>query len=144
VVLNIAACAVEYGVAVGWLRGDVDISPSNPPIFLSESRFRGIFVACLSQVIDRNWMELDIYVHFFHGGHDDFLRAEVHDLQWILVIGCHWQSEPLRWQQLKPRMLGVGWKGTISLTLSETNIAMENGPFEDVFPMENGDIPLLG
>ena len=24
-----------------------------------------------------------------------------------------------------------------------TNIAMENGPFEDVFPIETGDIPLL-
>ena len=23
------------------------------------------------------------------------------------------------------------------------NIAMENGPFEDVFPINNGDIPLL-
>ena len=31
-------------------------------------------------------------------------------------------------------------------TLWYTNIAMENGPFgnfEDVFPIENGDIPLL-
>ena len=28
-------------------------------------------------------------------------------------------------------------------TLCETNIAMENGPFEDVFPIENGDNPLL-
>ena len=28
-------------------------------------------------------------------------------------------------------------------TLRETNIAMENGPFEDVFPIENGDNPLL-
>ncbi len=24
-----------------------------------------------------------------------------------------------------------------------TNIAMENGPFEDVFPIKNGDNPLL-
>ena len=24
-----------------------------------------------------------------------------------------------------------------------TNIAMEHGPFEDDFPIENGDIPLL-
>ena len=24
-----------------------------------------------------------------------------------------------------------------------TNIAMENGPFEDVFPIETGDTPLL-
>ena len=28
-----------------------------------------------------------------------------------------------------------------SVTLRQTNIAMENGPFEDVFPIENGDIP---
>ena len=28
-------------------------------------------------------------------------------------------------------------------TLPETNIAMENGPFEDVFPIKNGDIPWL-
>ena len=28
-------------------------------------------------------------------------------------------------------------------TLRKTNIAMENEPFEDVFPIENGDIPLL-
>ena len=28
-------------------------------------------------------------------------------------------------------------------TLRQTNIAMENEPFEDVFPIENGDIPLL-
>ena len=27
------------------------------------------------------------------------------------------------------------------ITLPETNIAMENGPFEDVFPIETGDIP---
>ena len=25
----------------------------------------------------------------------------------------------------------------------KTNIAMENGSFEDVFPIKNGDIPLL-
>jgi len=28
-----------------------------------------------------------------------------------------------------------------SITLQQTNIAIENGPFEDVFPIENGDIP---
>ena len=28
-------------------------------------------------------------------------------------------------------------------TLLWTNKAMENGPFEDDFPIENGDIPLL-
>ena len=28
-------------------------------------------------------------------------------------------------------------------TLREANVAMENGPFEDVFPIENGDMPLL-
>ena len=31
----------------------------------------------------------------------------------------------------------------VEATLRDTNIAMENGPFEDVFPIENGDIPLL-
>lgn len=31
----------------------------------------------------------------------------------------------------------------ISLTLGETNIAMENGAIEDVFPFEDGDIPFL-
>ena len=29
------------------------------------------------------------------------------------------------------------------VTLRESNIAMENGPFEDVFPIKHGDIPLL-
>ena len=29
------------------------------------------------------------------------------------------------------------------VALGETNIAMENGPFEDVFPIKHGDIPLL-
>ena len=29
------------------------------------------------------------------------------------------------------------------ITLRESNIAMENPPFEDVFPIENGDFPLL-
>ena len=29
------------------------------------------------------------------------------------------------------------------VTLRQSNIAMENGPFEDVFPIKNGDIPLL-
>ena len=29
------------------------------------------------------------------------------------------------------------------LTLRSTNMAMENGPCEDVVPIENGDIPLL-
>ena len=28
-------------------------------------------------------------------------------------------------------------------TLWYTNMAIENGPFEDVFPIENGDFPLL-
>ena len=28
-------------------------------------------------------------------------------------------------------------------TLWQSNIAMENGPFEDVFPIENGDFPWL-
>ena len=28
-------------------------------------------------------------------------------------------------------------------TLRQSNIAMENEPFEDVFPIENGDFPLL-
>ena len=28
-------------------------------------------------------------------------------------------------------------------TLQQTNIAMENGPCEDVFPIENRDVPLL-
>ena len=27
--------------------------------------------------------------------------------------------------------------------LQQTSIAMENGPFEDVFPIQNGDIPWL-
>ena len=27
--------------------------------------------------------------------------------------------------------------------LQSVSIAMENGPFEDVFPIKNGDIPLL-
>ena len=31
--------------------------------------------------------------------------------------------------------------GCLSFTLWQTNIAMENGPFEDVFPVENGDFP---
>ena len=35
-----------------------------------------------------------------------------------------------------------GNKKTYS-TLLETNMAMENKPFEDVFPIENGDVPLL-
>ena len=33
--------------------------------------------------------------------------------------------------------------GTGMGTLRESNIAMENPPFEDVFPIENGDFPLL-
>ena len=28
-------------------------------------------------------------------------------------------------------------------TLRQSNIAMGNGPFEDVFPIKHGDIPLL-
>ena len=28
-------------------------------------------------------------------------------------------------------------------TLRQSNIAMEHGPFEDVFPIKTGDIPLL-
>ena len=28
-------------------------------------------------------------------------------------------------------------------TLRQSNIAMENGSFEDVFPIKHGDIPLL-
>ena len=31
----------------------------------------------------------------------------------------------------------------IEYTLRQSNIAMENGPFEDVVPIKNGDIPLL-
>ena len=54
-------------------------------------------------------MELDMTRPFFFMVElDDFLGAEVHDLQWILVIGCQWElTASLRWQQLKPRMLGI-------------------------------------
>ena len=40
-----------------------------------------------------------------------------------LLITC-WSSEWLQINQTK-----------------KSNIAMENGPFEDVFPVRNGDIP---
>ncbi len=36
-----------------------------------------------------------------------------------------------------------GWYSTGSTTLRQSNIAIENGPFEDVFPINNGDFPLL-
>ncbi len=42
--------------------------------------------------------------------------------------------------------LGNCWRlesGDLDSTLRWTNIAIENGPFEDVFPIENGNIPLL-
>ena len=29
-----------------------------------------------------------------------------------------------------------------ALTLQKTNMTMENPPFEDVFPIENGDFPM--
>ncbi len=42
---------------------------------------------------------------------------------------------------------GVGMdlyeKRLVQVTLRQTNIAMENGPLEDVFPIKNGDFPLL-
>ena len=35
-----------------------------------------------------------------------------------------------------------GWENK-ACTLRQSNMAMENGPFEDVFPIKHGDIPLL-
>ena len=29
------------------------------------------------------------------------------------------------------------------MTIPETNMAMENPPFEDLFPIEHGDFPML-
>jgi len=46
---------------------------------------------------------------------------------------CH--SDPL----FKTHLFPLG----MQRTLWQTNIAMENGPLEDVFTRENGDIPLL-
>ena len=40
------------------------------------------------------------------------------------------------------RMIGCPTSSWV-ITLQGTNIAMENGLIEDVFPIENGDIPLL-
>ena len=58
------------------------------------------------------------------------------------VGACGGQVFPL-WGVSPPIFSGSKWllltfrEGT----LRQTNIAMENGPFEDVFPIENGDIP---
>ena len=38
---------------------------------------------------------------------------------------------------------GVISQDKSTVTLWQTNMAMENGPFEDVFPIEHRDIPLL-
>ena len=32
---------------------------------------------------------------------------------------------------------------SVYTTLQQSNIAMENGPFEDVYPIKNGGFPLL-
>ncbi len=46
----------------------------------------------------------------------------------------HWeQTADLKWVRF----------GSAEFTLRQTNIAMKNGPLEDVFPIEHGDIPLL-
>ena len=37
----------------------------------------------------------------------------------------------------------VCFSQVFSLTLRKSNIAMENPPFEDVFPIQDGDFPLL-
>ena len=65
----------------------------------------------------------------------------------ILGIKCSLTSLHLPgWWQLKC-FLNVhpeNWgKWSNFTTLRKTNIAMENGPFEDVLPIENGDFPLL-
>ena len=47
---------------------------------------------------------------------------------------------------LKKVFLSSGWLpkqcNSEIATLWETNMAMENGPFEDAFPIEHGDFPL--
>ena len=146
VVLNIAACAAEYGVAVGWWGcGHFPIKSSHLSLRIKVPRnFCGMFES-------GNWSELDGIGHdasFFSwwtrwlsGSRSPWSPMDPD------VIGCQWElAESLRWQQLKPRMLGF-WleRDYLTATLSETNIAMESSnPLKISFPMENGDIPLLG
>ena len=40
-------------------------------------------------------------------------------------------------------LVRVGEQTQEIYTILESNIAMENGPFEDVFPIQDGDFPLL-
>ena len=44
------------------------------------------------------------------------------------------------------RRYGSNWQGLIPESLDgtpqKTNMAMENPPFEDVFPIKDGDVPL--
>jgi len=46
-----------------------------------------------------------------------------------------------------PEISGVIWApteitGDFGLTPLKTNMTLENPPFEDVFPIENGDFPM--
>ena len=66
----------------------------------------------------------------------------------LLLPYCDIKSGPIEkdgstvpWMQ-QWVLMDKRWTGYMSMdTLPETNIAMENGPFEDVFPIEHGDIP---
>ena len=50
---------------------------------------------------------------------------------------------PWEFQGVKGGECDENSRTSLGPTLRETNVAMENGPFEDVFPIENGDMPLL-
>ena len=47
-----------------------------------------------------------------------------------------WRGSPCQ-KSILQKNVRIPW-----LHSGKTNIAMENGPFEDVFPIEIGDIPL--
>ena len=49
----------------------------------------------------------------------------------------------MTWGDLGVGLWWVGGNLELTTTLRKSNIAMENGPFEDVFPVKNRDIPLL-
>ena len=77
--------------------------------------------------------------HWWGNRFVDLIAAVVAD---ALEAAAWMRRVPFWWPGLGAPL----WRDVTSdilYTLRKTNIAMENGPFEDVFPIENGDIPLL-
>ena len=113
--ISFRGCIVPFKTGSGTVVG---------PEMIEVSRHgTGSFRGELRQTLRGQYLTSCGHRHGTCPGHSGGRVWEIGGLGCGTVVGTRWAQKPL--------------------TLRQTNIAMENGPFEDVFPIENGDIPLL-